>query len=176
MRKKFLALVLVLLVLGGCTGGKTGEKDAGQAVDKEPASQAEEPVIGLILTSEDAGGNEEIISRFREEAEAAGARLEVRIPEVAEKDAREAAALTEHFVLCQVDPIEFRMLFVNELVAEDADVIAIWANHGEALEPVLAAARSVGIRICAFGREVGEESCDLYAEIEEAPAKAAGLL
>ena len=101
MRKKFLALALVLLVLGGCTRVKTGEKDTGQAVDTEAAPQSEEPVIGLILTSEDAGENEEIISRFREEAEAAGARLEVRIPEVAEKDAREAAALTEHFVLCQ---------------------------------------------------------------------------
>ena len=118
MRKKFLALALVLLVLGGCTRVKTGEKDTGQAVDTEAAPQSEEPVIGLILTSEDAGENEEIISRFREEAEAAGARLEVRIPEVAEKDAREAAALTEHCVLCQVDPIEFQMLFVNELVAE----------------------------------------------------------
>ena len=173
-----MVLSLILLALGGCIGGGPGteKKDDGELMQEEPILREKEPVIGLILTSEDADENEEIISGFREEAKAAGARLEVRIPPVSREDAREAAKLTGSFVLCQVDPIEYQMLFVNELVAEDVDVIAIWANHSEALESVLAAARSVGIRICAFGQEVGEESRDFYAETEEAAAKAASLL
>ncbi len=178
VRKYFLILSLIFLGLSGCAGEKPGrvKEDTGQAMEAEQAVKAEEPVIGLILASEDAPENEEIISQFRKEAKAAGARLEVRIPEVSRKDAEEAAGLTESFVLCEVDPIEFQMLFVNEMVAEDADVIAILPNHGEALEPVLAAARAVGIPVCAFGRDVGEESCDLYAETEEAAAAVAGLL
>lgn len=56
------------------------------------------------------------------------------------------------------------------------DVIAIYPNHSEALEPVLAAARSVGICVCAFGQQVGEESCDVYTTVEEASGAAAELL
>lgn len=58
------------------------------------------------------------------------------------------------FALCDVDPIEYQMLAVNELVAEDVDVIAIHANHEEALESVLSAARSVGVRVIAFEQPV----------------------
>lgn len=176
--KRIWLLPLAFAVLCGCGGGKAQEdgQDAAQAMRAQAAYQAEEPVIGLILTSQDAEENEELISRFQEAAEDAGARLLIRIPEVSKEDAEEAAALVGSFVLCDVDPVEFQMLYVDELVAEGVDVIAIWANHGEALKPVLSAARAVGIRVCAFERQVGEGSCDLYVGREGAAAAAAGLL
>ena len=76
-----------------------------------------------------------------------------------------------------MDPIEYQMLAVNEFVAEGADVIAVHANHPEALEGVLAAARGVGVQICAWGCQLTEESCDVYVETaEEASAAALELL
>lgn len=171
-------LLLVLAVfLGGCAGESQGLSEAEtETMKAERAHEAAEPVIGLILTSQDGEANETIISCFQEKAGEAGAKLWVRIPEVSEEDALEAAGLTESFVLCEVDPIEFQMLFVNEMVAENVDVIAIYANHDQALEPVLSAARAVGIRVCAFGRRVTEECRDCYAEVEEAAAAAVSLL
>lgn len=134
------------------------------------------PVLALILTSRDAGENSELIKNFREKALEEGAEFLVKIPDVTEEEAQKARLETGDFVLCDVNPIEYQMLLINELVAEDVDVIAIHPNHSEALEPVLAAARAVGIRICAFGQEVGEESCDVYTTAEKAPEAAVGLL
>ncbi len=164
--------LMVLIILCGCAA-RTRETDTlvrGQEETDMP------PQIGLVLTSEDAEENEALISGFQEAAAFAGAGLLVKIPQVTEAEASQAASLTGSFVLCEVDPIEYQMFLVNDLVAEDVDVIAIHANHSEALEPVLSAARAVGIRVCAFGREVAEESCDVYAGTEDAPQSAVELL
>lgn len=182
----FLGALLLLLLLTGCgqpdqnTSAAGQEKNGADAMTQTEESgnfeqaevsgnlkQTEAPVIGLILTSQDAQENDALIQEFEALAEEMGAELLVRIPEVTCAEAEEARSLTGDFVLCEVDPIEYQMLHVNEMVAEDVDVIAIHANHPQALEPVLTAARSVGIQVCAFGQEVGEESCDVYVEVGE---------
>lgn len=179
MRMKWLGIFLLcmslMLSFAGCASKKNEEEDA-LMMRAENAKDMDTPIMALILTSEDGEENEEIIESFRRKAQEIGAGLLVRIPEVTEEEAGKARALKGEFVLCDVDPIEYQMLFVNELVAEDVDVIAIHANHGEALEPVLAAARKVGIRICAFEQEVSEESCDVYTAASDAPEAAANLL
>lgn len=179
MRKKwreifFLCMILMLSFIG-CASKEREEEDA-LMMRAENAKDMDTPVMALVLTSEDGEENEEIIESFRRKAQEIGAELLVRIPEVTEEEAKEARALKGEFVLCEVDPIEYQMLFINELVAEDVDVIAIHANHGEALEPVLTAARNVGIRICAFEQEVSEESRDVYTTALDAPEAAANLL
>ena len=170
----FLGVLLLLLFLTGC--GQSADNTVAAEQEENGAAattQTEDLVIGLILTSQDAEENDALIQDFEALAEKMGAELLVRIPEVTCAQAEEARSLTEDFVLCEVDPIEYQMLHVNEMVAEDADVIVLHANHPQALEPVLAAARSVGIQVCAFGQEVGEESCDIYVEAgEEGPESA----
>ena len=52
----------------------------------------------------------------------------------------------------------------NQFAAENVDVIAIHANHSEALESVLTAARGIGIRICAWECEVQEGCFDTYVD------------
>lgn len=167
----FLGVLLLLLFLTGC--GQSADNTVAAEQEENGAAattQTEDVVIGLILTSQDAEENDALIQDFEALAEKMGAELLVRIPEVTCAQAEEARSLTEDFVLCEVDPIEYQMLHVNEMVAEDADVIVIHANHPQALEPVLTAARSVGTQVCAFGQEVGEESCDIYVEAgEEGP-------
>lgn len=179
MKKRWIGILSLCMILMlsfmGCTSKESAEKET-LMMRAENAGEIDTPVMALILTSEDGKENEEVIESFREKAEEIGAKLLVRIPEVTEEEAKRARDLEGEFVLCEVDPIEYQMLFVNELVAENVDVIAIHANHGEALEPVLAAARGVGIRICAFEQEVGEESCDIYATASGAPEAAAQLL
>jgi ABC-type sugar transport system substrate-binding protein len=177
MRKKCISGIAaaLLLLLVGMTAA-CGSKAAVQDEESGENKTGSQPVIGLILTSEDAPENEAVAEAFQKAAEKAGARLEVRMPEVTWAEARMAEALTDDFVLCEVDPIEYQMLIVDELVAENVDVIAIHANHSEALTPVLQGARAVGIRVCAFGTEVEETACDSYSQTEEAPEAAAGLL
>jgi len=173
-----LLALLAVLTLGGCTGNspENGSPDGASGQADSGTEEAKTPVIGLILSSEDAKENETVIAGFQEAAGEAGAELLVRIPEVSDADARKAGELTDSFVLCEVDPVEYQMLLVNELVAEDVDVIAIHANHRDALEPVLSAARAVGIRVCAFGLEVNERSFDIYADTADAPEAVAELL
>lgn len=170
-----LLLCGILLVLSGCS--KQEESSEAFTLRAETAEEMgmEEPVLALVLSSRDGEENEELMERFQEEAERTGVRLLVRFPDVSQEEAEEAREETGDFVLCDVNPIEYQMLLINELVSENVDVIAICPNHSQALEPVLAGARSVGIRVCAFGLDVGEESCDVYAATEDAPAAAVAL-
>lgn len=168
---------LLCVALGGC-GNKQKEHTeaagAGTQEDSEASAQnrEEKPLrIGLILTSRDDPENEEVQAVFQKLAEDTGAELLVKTPEVSAADAGEARELAYHtFVLCDVDPIEYQMLAVNELVEENVDVIAIHANHTEALESVLSAARGVGIRVVAFEQPVTEGCADVYAETAEGAA------
>lgn len=173
-----LLLFPILTTLTACKSQDQNQDQAALMLRAENAQTIEEesPILALVLTSRDAKENQELIDRFQETAKEQGARLLVRLPDVSEEEALKAMGLTEPFTLCEVDPIEYQMLLINELVAENADVIAIHPNHKEALDPILTAARAVGIRICAFGQEVGEESRDIYTTPEEAAAQAAVLL
>ena len=171
---RLLAICLLCGLLGGC-GQSRGDTVEASESRTEPESSAAEPKasleIGLILTSRDDPENESVEAVFQELADRLGAELRVKTPDVSAAEADEARKLTYHtFVLCDVDPIEYQMLAVNELVAENVDVIAIHANHEEALESVLSAARGVGIRVIAFGQEVTEESCDEYVKTAEQAA------
>ena len=169
-----LAMCLLCGLLGGCGQSRVEATEASVA-RTEPESSAAEPKasleIGLILTSRDDPENESVEAVFQELADRLGAELSVQTPDVSATEAAEARELAYHtFVLCDVNPIEYQMLAVNELVAENVDVIAIHANHEEALESVLSAARGVGIRVIAFGQEVTEESRDEYAKTAEQAA------
>lgn len=171
---RLLAMCLLCGLLGGC-GQNRGEAAEASESRTESESSAAEPKasmrIGLILTSRDDPENESVEAVFQELADRLGAELRVKTPDVSAAEADEARKLAYHtFVLCDVDPIEYQMLAVNELVAENVDVIAIHANHEEALESVLSAARGVGIRVIAFGQEVTEESCDEYVKTAEQAA------
>ena len=163
--------LLTAVLLAGCgqpQAGATEETpDAVQRVQNETGPLR----MGLILTSRDDPENQETEAAFQSLAQELGAELLVETPDVTASDAGEARALEAGtFILCDVDAIEYQMLAVNELVAENVDVIAIHANHEEALESVLSAARGVGIRVIAFGQEVTEESCDEYAKTAEQAA------
>lgn len=172
--KRFLTAgifcLAVVFVLPGCRGMQTDSTEAGRTGKTVLSESSEETVekeasAGLILTSRGAGENEEIVAAMQELAGEAGFRLVVYIPDVSAEEAEEAAGLEMgSFASCDVDPIEYQMLGVNKLVAEDVDVIAIHPNHGEALESVLGAARGVGIRICTWGCELSEECFDWQAE------------
>lgn len=178
-RNTFIMVVLLTLalILGGCSRAEHGKEYTVQEETEDVTSgEAKTPAIGLILTSEDDEENEAVIAGFQEVAGAAGAELMIRIPDVTYEEAQEALKLEGSFVLCDVNPIEYQMLLVNDLVMENVDVIAIHPNHEEALEPVLSAARAVGIRVCAFGCDVGEKSCDIFVDVEEAPQKTVDLL
>ena len=169
-----LAMCLLCGLLGGCGQNRVEAAEASES-RTEPESSAAEPKasleIGLILTSRDDPENESVEAVFQELADRLGAELRVKTPDVSAAEADEARKLDYHtFVLCDVDPIEYQMLAVNELVAKNVDVIAIHANHEEALESVLSAARGVGIRVIAFGQEVTEESCDEYVKTAEQAA------
>lgn len=168
---RLLAICLLCGLLGGC-GQSRGDTVEASESRTEPESSAAEPKasleIGLILTSRDDPENESVEAVFQELADRLGAELRVKTPDVSAAEADEARKLDYHtFVLCDVDPIEYQMLAVNELVAENVDVIAIHANHEEALESVLSAARGVGIRVIAFEQPVTDASCDGYAETSE---------
>ena len=134
--------------------------------------------MGLILTSRDDEENEAVLASMEELAEEKELRLVVYTPDVSAEEAEEAAKLEQgSFASCDVDPIEYQMLGVNELVAEDVDVIALHPNHSEALESVLGAARGVGIQVCAWARMPSEESFDVYVEgAAEVPAAVQELL
>ena len=172
------ALLGILLCgpLSGCGQEKVAEAEASEkkseAIEQKNPDVGEQiSRIGLILTSRDDPENEQVQTDFENLAEALGAELHVKTPDVSAAEADEARGLEYRtFALCDVDPIEYQMLAVNELVAENVDVIAIHANHEEALESVLSAARGVGIRVIAFGQEVTEESCDGYAKTAEQAA------
>ena len=169
-----LAMCLLCGLLGGCGQSRVDTAEAS-VTRTEPESSAAEPKasleIGLILTSRDDPENESVEAVFQELADRLGAELRVKTPDVSAAEADEGRKLAYHtFVLCDVDPIEYQMLAVNELVAENVDVIAIHANHEEALESLLSAARGVGIRMIAFGQEVTEESRDGYAKTAEQAA------
>lgn len=170
-----LLSLVVLLLVQGCGADITVEEQAKEELfaQEETATEEKAPVVALVLSSMDSPEEEALTEAFTKEAEAAGVILEIEKPEVTEEAAQEARAITGNFILYDVDPIEYQMLIVNELVARDVDVIAIHANHPEALESVLSAARAVGIRICAFEQSVTENSCDVYVEKGEEAAKAA---
>ena len=162
------ALLGILLCgpLSGCGQEKVAESEASEnkfeVIEQENPDAGEQIArIGLILTSRDDPENESVEAVFQELADRLGAELSVQTPDVSATEAAEARELAYHtFVLCDV----------NELVAENVDVIAIHANHEEALESVLSAARGVGIRVIAFGQEVTEESCDEYVKTAEQAA------
>ena len=173
-------LVLCVILIPGLTECmfQKDQEDEASMMRAEAAEDIREGglVLALILTSQDAEENEELIKSFQKVTADREVEFLVKIPDVTWEEAQEARQEAGNFVLCDVNPIEYQMLLVNELVAEDVDVIAIHANHREALEPVLAAARSLGIRICAFEQEVSEGSCDIYTTAEDAPDAAVRLL
>lgn len=168
----------VLLTLTACKKEEQPKDEATLMMRAENAQdiEKEQPILALVLTSRDAPENEGLIESFQEMAEEQEAELLIRFPDVSEKEALEAQTLKGSFILCEVDPIEYQMLIINELVAENTDVIAIHPNHKEALDPILTAARATGIRICAFGHEIGEESRDIYTTTEQAPTGTAELI
>ena len=180
MQEMLLACALLgILLCGplrGCGQEKVAESEASEnkfeAIEQENPDAGEQiSRIGLILTSRDDPENESVEAVFQELADRLGAELSVQTPDVSATEAAETRELAYHtFVLCDVNPIEYQMLAVNELVAENVDVIAIHANHEEALESVLSAARGVGIRVIAFGQEVTEESRDGYVKTAEQAA------
>lgn len=157
-------------LMAGCNGSEKTEtrQNSGAQTEESGLSEREQekkPAAGLILTSRDAGENEEILEAMEELANENDFRLVVYTPDVSEQEASEAEELEMgSFASCDVDPIEYQMLGVNELVAEDVDVIAIHPNHSEALESVLSAARGVGIQICAWGCMLPEGSADIWVE------------
>lgn len=169
-RRVFGALLgVVLSAAAGCMpAAEDGQAAAGDvSLQAELTAEAaqEEPAAGLILTSRDAEENESIIAGLEEMAESNGIRLLVYTPDVSAAEAEEAGGLEMgSFASCDVNPIEYQMLGVNEFAAENVDVIAIHANHSEALESVLTAARGIGIRICAWGCEVQEGCFDTYVD------------
>lgn len=179
IRKQGMLLACALLgillcgLLSGCGQEKVAEAEASEreseAIEQENPDAGEQiSRIGLILTSRDDPENEQVQIEFENLAEALGAELHVKTPDVSAAEADEARGLEYRtFALCDVDPIEYQMLAVNELVAENVDVIAIHTNHEEALESVLSAARSVGVRVIAFEQPVTDASCDGYAETSE---------
>lgn len=163
--------------LAGCAG--TAEvRNAQEAMKAELTAETKTPVLGVILTSRDSEENEGVTADFAEMAEEEGMKLLIYTPDVSAEDAEWAEGLEPGtFASCDVDPIEYQMLAVNEFVAEDVDVIAVHANHREALEGVLAAARGVGIPVCAWDCELTERCCDVYVEnAEDAPAAVLKLL
>lgn len=173
--KKWLPLALLLCglwLLNSCgQAAQQGETETSEPVEAEKQAETDQSLrIGLILTSRDDPENESVQAAFESLASDQAAELTVKTPDVSASEAAEARSLEYRtFVLCDVDPIEYQMLAVNELIAEGVEVIAIHANHTEALESVLSAARSVGVRVVAFEQPVTEESCDIYAEtVEEA--------
>ena len=169
-RRVFGALLgIVLSAAAGCMpAAEDGQAAAGDAsLQAELTAEAaqEEPAAGLILTSRDAEENESIIAGLEEMAENNGIRLLVYTPDVSAAEAEEAGGLEMgSFASCDVNPIEYQMLGVNEFAAENVDVIAIHANHSEALESVLTAARGIGIRICDWECEVQEGCFDTYVD------------
>lgn len=163
-----LAGVLVLLLTAaGCGSGEKGSTDSNSDTVKTE-EQKEKRVIGLILTSRDAGENESVTEAVEKIADETGAELLIRTPDVSAEEAEEAASLTYgSFILYDVDPIEYQMLALNELTAEDADVILIHPNHGEALDGVLSAAGGVGAAVYVWGEKPSEGSFDVYEEEAE---------
>lgn len=170
----FLCLCFLLLI-GGC--GSAGEEKVQEVSDSETVQEEEKskdsPLrIGLILSSRDDAENEELEEVFQSLASELGAELSVKTPDVTAAEAAKARKLSYHsFVLCDVNPIEYQMLAVNELVAENADYIVIHGNHGEALEGILASARGVGIQVIALEQEMTEGSFDAYADTAEKAAE-----
>lgn len=174
----FLPLCLCfLLFIGGC--GSAGEEKVqvqevsdSETVLEEEKSKDSPLRIGLILSSRDDAENEELEEVFQSLASELGAELSVKTPDVTAAEAAKARKLSYHsFVLCDVNPIEYQMLAVNELVAENADYIVIHGNHGEALEGILASARGVGIQVIALEQEMTEGSFDAYADTAEKAAE-----
>ena len=107
------------------------DRNKFEAIEQENPDAGEQiSRIGLILTSRDDPENESVEAVFQELADRLGAELSVQTPDVSATEAAEARELAYHtFALCDVNPIEYQMLAVNELVAENVDVIAIHANH-----------------------------------------------
>ena len=174
--KYFFLCILLLSLLSGCSppaagkdaadngdvtdGADSEESSAGDSVSEEAAK-----IVGLILTSQDADENEEVISAFEELAAGLGLETLIYIPDVAASEAEAALDMeTGTFQSCDVNPIEYQMLGINEMVAADADAFIIRPNHAEALDGVLGAARSVGICVITYGVETAERTADFHAE------------
>ena len=171
----FFLCILLLSLLSGCSspvsGGDTADNgDVTDGADSEESSAGDSvsegatKTIGLILTSQDADENEEAISAFEELAAGLGFETLIYIPDVAASEAEAALDMeTGTFQSCDVNPIEYQMLGVDEMVAADADAFIIRPNHAEALDGVLGAARSVGICVIMYGVESSEGTYDFYA-------------
>ena len=113
-----LSLLAVFLILSACGRQENEEETLIMRAENAKAVSGEAPALALVLASRDGAENEELIKSFRETAKEQGAELLVRLPDVSEEEAREARELAGSFVLCEVDPIEYQMLLLNELVAE----------------------------------------------------------
>ena len=186
IKKKMQLMAVIFFCLSAaagtaaCTG--TEEPDAAEtnteSIERTENTEHIDTAVGLILTSRDDEENEAVLASMEELAVEKDFRLVVYTPDVSAEEAEEAAKLEQgSFASCDVDPIEYQMLGVNELVAEDVDVIALHPNHSEALESVLGAARGVGIQVCAWECPVTEESFDVYVEgAAEVPAAVQELL
>lgn len=112
------ALLGILLCgpLSGCGQEKVAEAEASEkkseAIEQKNPDVGEQiSRIGLILTSRDDSENEQVQTDFENLAEALGAELHVKTPDVSAAEADEARGLEYRtFALCDVDPIEYQML------------------------------------------------------------------
>lgn len=175
----WLLASLLFLAGAGCGSAQLSQESTENTMKAELMAETEEGfTVGLLLNSRDAQENEEIVADMEAMAEENGIRLIVYTPDVSAEEAKEAGALPAgSFASCDVNPVEYQMWGINEFVAEGAEVIALHANHSDALESVLTAARAVGIRICAWDQEVSEGSCDVYVEsLEDVPEAVLELL
>ncbi len=183
IKKKMQLMAVIFCCLSAAAGTAAcagTEKPGGAELNTESIERTEntDTAVGLILTSRDDEENEEVLTSMEELAEEKGFRLVVYTPDVSIEEAKEAEKLElGSFASCDVNPIEYQMLGVNELVAEKVGVIALHPNHSEALESVLGAARGMGVRICAWECPVTEHSFDVYVEsAAEVPAAVQELL
>ena len=176
----FFLCILLLSLLSGCSSQVSGGDgslrdgvidgaDSEESSVGDSVSEGAAKTIGLILTSQDADENEEVISAFEELAAGLGFETLIYIPDVTASEAEAALDMeTGTFQSCDVNPIEYQMLGVDEMVAADADAFIIRPNHAEALDGVLGAARSVGICVITYGVETSEGTADFYTDTLDA--------
>lgn len=161
MKKKIITIVLCITLLStlliGCdnsskdtnadetSGDTVQEQDTGDADDTEDDAEGDDSANGIegkkiAIVVKSAGNpfNTRQASGFKEVVEAAGATCIIKEPE---------KASAEH-----------QIAMINELVAQQVDVIAIAGNDPDALQPALQAAMNAGIQVLSFDSSVNASS------------------
>ena len=88
-------LLCLLFLVAACLMGCTSQGQDKTQNSPEASAGTEGLVIGLILTSQDAEENDDLISEFEELSRELGAELLVGVPEVSWEAAKEARNLAE---------------------------------------------------------------------------------